>query len=159
MKIKMAERYRRPPLTFYMRYIPRKEDRGEDFRTLPDSIAPSDSGLVDAVILDIHARQVLVRAGFEESGEAKILPFIGSMRRESGVAAVVASIEQTLGFKRNTFRNQAKPQESFTYLRTRTEAAGIFVLLIDNLVSWHTTINVEVFRSIKVPDLVERSIH
>lgn len=154
MLAKMAKRYRRPLLTFYLKEIPKKGDQGEDFRTLPISIDRSDVGLVDAVVRDICARQILVRAGLEEADEAESLPFIGSMRRESGVAAVVASIEQTLGFEPNAFRATAHPQSSFAYLRSCAEAAGIFVLLVDNLGSWHTTINVEAFRGFALADEV-----
>ena len=67
MLAKMAKRYRRPLLTFYMKEIPKKGDQGEDFRTLPVSVDQSDVGLVDAVVRDICARQILVRASLEES--------------------------------------------------------------------------------------------
>ena len=73
--------------------------QGEDFRTLPISIDRSDVGPVDAVVRDICARQILVRASLEETDEAESLPCIGSMSHEFGVAAVVASIKQILGFE------------------------------------------------------------
>ena len=74
------------------------------------------------------------------------------MRCDSGVEAVVASIEQTLGFELSAFRNNAHPQGSFAYLRSCAEAAGVFVLLVDNLGSWHTTINAEAFRGFALAD-------
>ncbi len=152
MLVKMAKQYRRPLLTFYLPDIPRKGDRGEDFRTLPAPIDHSEDGLVDAVVRDLRARQALVRATLEAADEARPLPFINSMDRKSGVAAVVASIEQTLGFDRETFRRETRLQGSFGYLRAITEAAGIFVLMVDNLGSWHTTISVEAFRGFALAD-------
>ena len=41
MLVKMAKQYRRPLLTFYLSDVPRKGDRGQDFRTLPEG---HDSG-------------------------------------------------------------------------------------------------------------------
>lgn len=152
MLVKMAKNYRRPLLTFYLPNIPRKGDRGEDFRTLPELVDESENVLVDAVVRDIRARQALVRASLEAADEAKPLPFIGSMDREQGVATVVASIERTLGFDRRAYRKETRVQGSFAYLRAVTEAAGIFVLLVDNLGSWHTTISVEAFRGFALAD-------
>ncbi len=150
--VKMAKHYRRPLLTFYLPEIPRKGDRGEDFRTLPEPIRETEAGLVDAVVRDIRARQALVRSALEAADEAEALRFIGSMDRKQGVAAVVASIEQALDFDRDVFRSKAQLQQSFAYLRALTEVTGIFVLLVDNLGSWHTTISVEAFRGFALAD-------
>lgn len=152
MLVKMAKHYRRPLLTFYLRDVPTKGDRGEDFRTLPEPIGQTEAGLVDAVVRDIRARQALVRASLEAAGEAQRLDFICSMTRGDGVAAVVNSIEQTLGFDRDAFRGKTQLQGSFAYLRALTEAVGIFVILVDNLGSWHTTISVETFRGFALAD-------
>lgn len=152
MLVKMAKHYRRPLLTFYLPDIPARGDRGEDFRTLPRPVEPSEAGLVDAVLRDIRARQTLVRASLEAVDEAEPLPFIASMKREDGVAAVVASIERTLGFERDAFCGRAQLQGAFAYLRALTEAAGVFVLLVDNLGSWHSTISVEAFRGFALAD-------
>lgn len=150
--VKMAKHYRRPLLTFYMNDIPRKGERGEDFRTLPAPVCDTEAALVDAVVRDIRARQALVRATLEAAGEVEALRFIGSMDRKQGVAAVVASIEQTVQFDRSAFRGRTQLQSSFAYLRDITEAAGIFVLLVDNLGSWHSTISVETFRGFALAD-------
>lgn len=154
MLVKMAKQYRRPLLAFYLPDIPVRGDRGEDFRTLPEPIGEATDGLVDAVLRDIRARQSLVRASIEAADEAVPLPFIGSMNWQAGVAAVVASIEQTLGFEREQFRNHARPQGSFAYLRNLTEELGIFVIMIDNLGSWHTAISVDAFRGFALADNV-----
>lgn len=152
MLVKMAKHYRRPLLTFYLHDVPSRGDRGEDFRSLPEPVRQTEAGLVDAVVRDIRARQTLVRASIEAAGEAQQLAFIGSMTRGDGVAAVVHSIERTLGFDRDVFRGKTQLQGSFAYLRTLTEAVGIFVILVDNLGSWHTTISVETFRGFALAD-------
>lgn len=154
MLVKMAKQYRRPLLTFYLPDVPRRGDRGEDFRTLPEPVAESQAAIVDAVVRDIRARQSLVRATLESADEAERLPFIGSMKRGDGVAAVVASVEKTIGFERDAFRGKTQLQGSFAYLRGLAEQAGIFVLLIDNLGSWHTAVSVDVFRGFALADKV-----
>ena len=154
MLVKMAKKYRRPLIMFYLNDIPRKGDRGEDFRTLPDPVEEVEAGLVDAVVRDIRVRQDLVRAGLEASGEATRLSFIGSMTLRHGVSALVDSIEKILDFNRDEFRRKTRMQESFAYLRALTEATGIFVLLVDNLGNWHTTISVEAFRGFALADEV-----
>ena len=152
MLAKMAKCYRRPLLVFYMHDIPPEEDWGEDFRTLPKPVESREAGLIDAVVRDIRTRQSLVRASLEAAGESRSLPFIGSLRPKVGKRAVVSSIEQTLEFERATFRDKNKPQDSLAYLRECAEAAGIFVILIDNLGSWHSTINVDAFRGFALAD-------
>jgi Zn-dependent peptidase ImmA (M78 family) len=148
----LAKQYRRPLLTFYLPDIPSRGDRGEDFRTLPEPIGQTEAGLIDAVVRDIRARQALVRDSLIAADEAEPLSFIGSLARKDGVAAVVASIKTTLGFERDAFRGRAQLQGSFAYLRSITEAAGIFVLLVDNLGSWHSTISVDAFRGFALAD-------
>lgn len=152
MLVRMAKHYRRPLLTFYLRDVPSKGDRGEDFRTLPEPVGQTEAGWVDAVVRDIRSRQALVRASLEAAGEAQRLNFIGSMTRDDGVAAVVNSIERTVGFDRESFRGKTQLQGSFAYLRALAEAVGIFVILVDNLGSWHTTISVETFRGFALAD-------
>src|SRR5262245_20669918 len=40
--LRMAKQYHRPLLTFYLAQPPRKGDRGQDFRTLPDGSSVED---------------------------------------------------------------------------------------------------------------------
>ena len=118
----------------------------------PEPVSSNEAGLVDAVVRDIRARQTLVRASLEAADEAEPLPFIGSMDRQQSVTAVVASIRETLGFDRQAFRGKTQLRGSFAYLRGLTEDCGIFILLVDNLGSWHSTISTEAFRGFAVAD-------
>ena len=149
--LKMAKHYRGPLVTFYMSAKPRKGDRGEDFRNLPDRHTGSEA-LVDALVRDIRARQSMVRAVLVDDEDAKPLPFIGSMTMSDGVGAVLASIRQTLRLDLAEFRAQVSPEAAFALLRSRVEAIGVFVLLIGNLGSHHTAIDVDAFRGFALSD-------
>ncbi|MFH1884841.1 MAG: XRE family transcriptional regulator [Planctomycetota bacterium] len=149
---KMAKQYRRPLLTFYMTAPPRKGDRGQDFRTLPEDYSDTDEALLDALIRDVKARQSMVRAMLEDEEDTEPLPFVGSLRMSQGISAVLSSIQETLQIDRAEFRAEDSPSEAFTLLRNRVEAAGIFVLLIGNLGSYHTAIDLEIFRGFALAD-------
>lgn len=149
---KMAKRYRRSLLTFYLREPPRKGDRGEDFRTLPPDRSVSAEALVDSLLRDLKARQGLVRAILEDEEERAALPFVGSMRMEDGVARVVASVRETCRFDLARYRASRTVAEAFAYLRDAVESAGVFVLLIGDLGNYRTALPVELFRGFAVAD-------
>ena len=157
MLVKMAKHYRRPLVTFYLSEIPRKGDRGEDFRTLPEPASGIQSGLIDAVVRDIYVRQDLLRSCLEVAGMAKPLSFISSFEIQNNkatVASVVNSIKTTLNFSLEKFREQNQISNAFRYFRSLTEANGIFVLLVDNLGNYHSKISVESFRGFALADKV-----
>ena len=149
--LKMAKVYRRPLLTFYMSAPPRRGDRGQDFRTLPERQTNAEP-LVDALIRDIRARQSMVRAILVDEEEVAPLQFVGSMTMEDGVGAVLASIRQTLTFDLAGFRAQGSADAAFSLLRAKVEAAGVFVLLVGNLGSHHSALDVKAFRGFALAD-------
>lgn len=149
--LKMAKIYRRPLVSFYLDEPPTRGDRGEDFRTLPDRHTGGEP-LVDALVRDIRSRQAVVRAVQVEEEEAKPLTFIGSMSCNDGVGAVLASIRHELGLDLAAFRAQGSADAGFALLRSRVEAAGIYVLLIGNLGSHHSAIDVDAFRGFALAD-------
>lgn len=149
---RMAKQYRRPLLTFYMSAPPRKGDRGQDFRTLPVDYSDADEALLDALIRDVKARQSMVRAMLEDEEDTEPLHFVGSMRMSQGISAVLSSIQETIQLDIAEFRAEDSPSEAFTLLRNRVEAVGIFVLLIGNLGSYHTAIDLATFRGYALAD-------
>ncbi|HEY5209589.1 MAG TPA: ImmA/IrrE family metallo-endopeptidase [Stellaceae bacterium] len=149
----MAKLYRRPMLVFYMNGPPPKGDRGEDFRNVPQRHSDAEP-LVDALVRDIKARQSMVHAILEDDDETEPLPFIGSMNINDGIGAVLASIRQTLQFSLPNFRMQGSVEGAFTLLRNQVETAGVFVLLIGNLGSHHTAIDVSAFRGFALADRI-----
>ena len=149
---RMAKQYRRPLLTFYMTAPPRKGDRGQDFRTLPPDHSYIDEALLDALIRDVKARQSMVRALLEDEEDTVPLPFVGSARMSQGVSLVLASIQKTIQLDMAAFRAEGSPSDAFNLLRDRVEAAGVFVLLIGNLGSYHTALDLETFRGFALAD-------
>jgi Zn-dependent peptidase ImmA (M78 family)/transcriptional regulator with XRE-family HTH domain len=149
--LKMAQKYRRPLVTFYMSAPPRKADRGKDFRNVRDRHTGFEP-LVDALVRDIRARQSIVRSFLMDDEDATPLPFVGSMRMSDGVGAVLASIRRRLQLDLVEFRTQASSASAFALLRSRVEAAGIFVLLAGDLGSHHTRIPVTAFRGFALAD-------
>ncbi len=150
--LRMAKKYRRPLVTFYMPAPPRKGDRGEDFRTLPPDRAVVDDALLDALLRDVKARQSVVRSLVEEEDDGEPLPFVGSFTMKDGAPAVLASIKAALHIDVAEYRAQRTAEEAFLYLRTKAEDAGIFVLLIGNLGTHHTAISVQSFRGYAIAD-------
>jgi Zn-dependent peptidase ImmA (M78 family)/transcriptional regulator with XRE-family HTH domain len=149
--LKMTKVYRRPLLTFYLSTPPRRGDRGEDYRNLPEQHSDAEA-LVDALVRDIRARQAMVRAIVEDDEDTERLPFVGSASVNEGIAPVLQSIRRTLGLDLTEFRAQASPEVGFALLREKVEAVGIFVLLAGNLGSHHTALDVDVFRGFALAD-------
>lgn len=61
-------------------------------------------------------------------------------------------MRKAIGVDHQRFRAFASAGEAFAFLRSRAEATGIFVLLVGNLGSHHTTIDVETFRGFAIAD-------
>lgn len=152
MLVKMSKQYRRPLLTFYLSKEPCLGDRGQDYRTLPETVEITHQALVDVVIRDIRARQALVRSVLEDEDEAETLPFIGSLKMKQGESAAISSLKKHLNWDLNEYRNHITIERAFAFLRGQAEEAGVFVLLVDNLGSHHTTIDVEAFRGFALAD-------
>ena len=107
---------------------------------------------MDAVIRDIRARQSLVRATLEEEDESETLPFIGTASITEQSSHLAERIAETIGFDLDSYRRSQTVDHAVTYLLSQIEAAGIFVLFIDNLGSHHTTISVNLFRGFSLAD-------
>jgi Zn-dependent peptidase ImmA (M78 family) len=150
--VKMAKVYRRSLLVFFMSAPPRKGDRGQDFRTLPEGHSSTQEALLDVVIRNVKARQSMVRAVLEDEDEARVLQFVGSAKVSDGPDTVLSSIRETLGVDLPSFWKQSSPDEAFALLRSASENAGIFVLLIGNLGSHHSAIDLETFRGFALAD-------
>lgn len=147
----MSKKYRRPLLVFYLREPPRKGDRGRDFRTVPDAEPLAYDATLDALIRDIKSRQSLVRSLMDDE-ESQPLAFINSFEMRQGTAALAERITTTISFQLSEFRSQRNISSAFAYLRSRMEAAGIFVMLAGNLGSHHSNIPVEIFRGFAIAD-------
>jgi len=152
MLLKMANKYRRPLIVFYMEDPPRKEDREQDFRTLPEGYSDADTALVDALIRNIQVRQSILRSVFDDDEEIEPLTFVGSINLTESVEAVVESIKSVFEIDLDDFREQPNPQTAFKYLRGQVEKMGVFVLLIGDLGSHHSALDLDVFRGFAISD-------
>ncbi|MDZ7859774.1 MAG: XRE family transcriptional regulator [Candidatus Krumholzibacteriota bacterium] len=150
--LRMAKRYHRPLLTFYMPYIPLKGDRGIDFRTLPEEYTEFDNANLDVLIRDVEARQSIVRALIEDEDEVEPLFFVGSSDIEDGIDSLISSIYEIINITKDDYRLERNQREAFKLLRRKVEEAGVYVLLISNLGSYHTTMDVGLFRGYSIAD-------
>ena len=73
---------------------------------------------------------------------------------DAGVASVTNALGTAIGFDLGEFRAQRNAEHAFNYLRRKVEATGVFVLLIGNLGSHHSAIDVDVFRGLALADEV-----
>ncbi len=149
--LKMSQKYRRSLLVFYLKHPPQTGDRGQDFRSLPGENHISDNALLDALIRDLKTRQSIVK-GILEDDEIEPLPFIGSMAMNEGIIPLSHSIQKTIGFQLKIFRSYKTVREAFTYLRHCVESSGVFVLLVGDLGSHHTSLSIEHFRGFAIAD-------
>lgn len=150
---KLSKAYHQPLLTFYLGEPPKREDRGEDFRNLPQRTSDRKGNAhLELLMRNIKASQNLVRQLLEDEEGAEALPFIASATMSSGYQAVAKEVVETLEFDLDVFRSKRNPRDAFAYLRERIERQGIFVLLQSDLGSHHTTIPIEVFRGFAFAD-------
>jgi Zn-dependent peptidase ImmA (M78 family)/transcriptional regulator with XRE-family HTH domain len=152
--LRMAKQYRRPLLLFYLPVPPRRVTRGNDFRTLPQESSRSEAMLLDALLRDVRARQAIVRDALEGIDEAEELPFVGSAQLGMGAATVANKIQGQLGFELTSFRSRPGAPGAFAYLREAAEASGCFVLLIGDLGSHHSALDVDTFRGFALADAI-----
>lgn len=148
--LKMSQQYRRPLVAFYMKSRPANGTRSEDFRNIPDRDPDSDI-LISVLVRNVRARQSAVKEILIDD-ESPPLNFVASKSVKDGPAAVLESIIEVTGIKREEFRSKATPELAFAYLRAKIEAVGVFVLLIGNLGSHHTAIDAEAFRGFALAD-------
>ena len=149
----MANVYKRPLLAFYMAEPPRTGPRGTDFRQSPDKRGARANAMLDALLRDIRARQETVRDMLEEEEDFTPLAFVGSITIAQGVGNAVAAISRVLDFDPLAPR-RGDADILFKRLRAAAEAAGVFVLILGDLGSHHSTIPASVFRGFAIADPV-----
>ena len=149
----ISKLYRRPLLTFYRSTQPPKGDRGKDFRTTSSELTKRENALLDALIRNIKARQGMLATVLEDDEEHVDRPFVGSCSLADGVAFVANRIADDLRFS-EIQRKTGAVDEFFNTLRGHVEALGVFVLLIGDLGSHHSSMSEQVFRGFTLADPV-----
>lgn len=148
---RIADKYRRPILTFYLPKVPAPPQLGQDFRTLPDQ-GDESNVLLATLLRDVKARQALVRETLEEDDDALEVELVGSAQGIRASAELSAAIVRAIDFDRAAYRAHTKAEEAFAYLRTLVEAKGVFVLLAGDCGHWSTAIEVGIFRGFAIAD-------
>ncbi len=149
---KMAKAYFQPPMVFYLPQPPRRGDKGEDFRTVLQREAdPKGNARLNLLTRDIKAAQRLVKGVLLDDSDVS-LPFVNSASVSMGVESVARDIVKTIDFNIDTFRDERRVRDAFAYLREQIERRRVFVLLLSDLGSHHTTIPIEVFRGVALAD-------
>jgi Zn-dependent peptidase ImmA (M78 family) len=148
-----AKLYKRPLLAFYMEEPPRTGRRGQDFRQSPDSRTKRENAMLDALLRDVKARQETVRDILIDDEDFRGHKFVGSVTLKTSVETTVKSISGALGFDYTdvTLRS-GDPDKLFKRLRMEVEDIGVFVLLLSDLGSHHSTIPSSVFRGFAIAD-------
>ena len=144
--------YRRPLVTFYLPDPPARGERGEDFRTGVGAASPREDAMLDALIRDVRVRQQLLREALLDDEDTQPLEFVASCRMGDGVKKVASRIRKTLGITTVEQKKARDPAALFTLLRTAAERAGIFVLLLGDLGSYHSDVGEDVFRGFALAD-------
>ncbi len=150
--LRMSKHYRRPLVTFYLPAPPRKGTRGQDFRTLPANERTEDEAVLDVLLRDIIARQSLLRAALEDEDEPAPLDFVASSSVDDGVQVLVQRMKDKLDVTVERYRSQRTAEDAFRLLREAAERIGIFVLLVSDLGSHHTSLDIETFRGFALSD-------
>ena len=149
---KMAKVYFQPLLVFYLNQPPAEIDRGEDFRTLPQKTMDAKGNAhLKLLMRNVKVAQNLIGDALEDD-QADILPFVNSASMSTGVMALATTIREMLDFDLETFRKAKTYRKAFAYLREQIESRRIFLLLLSDLGSHHSTIPVHVFRGFVYSD-------
>lgn len=151
--LKMADRYRRPLLTFYLPEPPAAAPRAHDFRTLPNREMGAEA-TIDALVRDVRTRQALVRGALEDAEEAEAKAFVGSVDPRTGAGGLAAAMADLLALDRAVYRQARTIEQAFRILRDAVEEVGVYVLLIGNLGHWTTNLSPGVFRGMALADEV-----
>jgi Zn-dependent peptidase ImmA (M78 family)/transcriptional regulator with XRE-family HTH domain len=150
---KIANAYNRPLLTFYMAAPPAEGRKGEDFRQTASGIPKRENAKLDVLRRGVRARQEMVCSILEDDEELQERMFVGSVNMNQGVGHLVQEMAKELDFDHTdiTARN-GDPSTLFRHLRSQAEQLGIFVLMLGDLGSWHSTISADVFRGFAIAD-------
>ncbi|MCY3615176.1 MAG: XRE family transcriptional regulator [Bacteroidetes bacterium] len=177
MLLRMANRYRRPLLTFYLENIPLEASYGADFRGLSEQITPKDEALIAALLRYAKASQQMIRATLEQEEERVPLSFVGWLRRKWGLPQDTELVNHELGSMsrdqqslltrdalrginmvlgdqctRDKYYEAPSSLTAFKLLRSSCEDSGIFIVLKGDLGSIHSKLPDRLFRAFVIAD-------
>lgn len=150
---RMAARYHRPSLVFYLPSPPEDEEPAARFRSAPKRLGPADAGLLNALVRDLRSRQELLRDALKAYG-AEPVEWVGSLDEYAGRGALAASVRHILNLDLADYRSQHDARGGFALLRQCAQAAGALVLLEGDFGSWQTALDTKLFRGLSLADSV-----
>ena len=151
---RMAMRYRRPTIVFYLPNPPVDEGRAARLRSAPKDLTPADEGRLNAFVRVLRGRQNLLREALDDYGDFERVDWVGSAAEGDGREAISARIREILRLDLDAYRAQPDAEAGFTFLRRRAEAAGVFVLLQGDFGSWQSALEIDLFRGLSLADPV-----
>lgn len=151
---RMATRYRRPTIVFYLPNPPVDEERAARLRSAPKDLSPAEEGQLNAFVRALRGRQNLLREALEDYGDFERVGWVGSAAEGDGREAISARIREILRLDLDAYRAQPDAEAGFTFLRRRAEAAGVFVLLQGDFGSWQSALEIGLFRGLSLADPV-----
>ena len=102
---------------------------------------------------NVKVAQNLIRDALEDPDQVDTLSFVSSASMSMGEESIGERIlAKHWNFDIEAFRQQRTYRKAFAYLRERIESNRIFVLLLSDLGSHHTTIPINVFRGFVYSD-------
>jgi Zn-dependent peptidase ImmA (M78 family) len=108
--------------------------------------------MLDALVRDVRARQQIVREILIDDEEAPRRPFVGSLAISADFQAISIAIRESLGVSAAAQKRAKDPAHLFALLKTAAERAGVYVLLLGDLGSYHSDIGEEIFRGFALAD-------
>jgi Zn-dependent peptidase ImmA (M78 family) len=152
----ISKAYYRPVLTFYLPAPPAPNADVADFRTIADEEIGNISPKLRALVSKMKARQqeILDLLSGDDDEEQEQLPFIGRFRENLEVAVVAKDIEDVLSLPLDQRRRLNGNDALLRLIRSKAEAAGIFVIAQGDLGSHHTDIAPSVFRGFALADQI-----
>ena len=151
---RMAERYRRPTIAFYLPNPPIDEERAALLRSAPKDLTPADEGRLNAFVRALRGRQNLLREALEDYGDFHRVDWIESAEEHEGQQVIASRIREILRLDLDDYRAQPSAEAAFNLLRRRAEAGGVFVLLQGDFGSWQTALEIDLFRGLSLADPV-----
>lgn len=112
------------------------------------------NGNVDAIVRDIFVRQSIVREALIDSDDSEVKDFVGNLNGMPAVADAVAYIYKRFNISPSEFRRQGTAHDAMGYLRKQVENEGVFILLIGNLGSHHSSVSTSYFRGFAIADKI-----
>tara|TARA_B100000929_G_scaffold289935_1_gene281978 strand:- start:1777 stop:2949 length:1173 start_codon:yes stop_codon:yes gene_type:complete len=150
----MAKQYHRPFITFFLPEPPMSASMGEDFRLLPDTQFDEHEGSVKALVRDIYIRQSIVKEALIDGDEDIDIAFVSQGSTDTSIKKACQVAINYFNIDIESYRRSANPHDAFNYLRGCVERKGIYVLLVGDLGSHHSSISTEAFRGFALSDPV-----